>query len=101
MLTGLTRELRWRDVADELPQKVQYLLVAHLTPDYNSLSVGDRVPMCGDVPRCRSAYWNGREFMTTESPYYPLHTVTHWMPYPETPDVDDMRRVYAEVVGGA
>lgn len=94
MLKGLTRELRWRDVRDETPQKVQYLLVAAFVPDYNSVPVGGRVPIC------RTAYWDGRGFMTTESPYYPLQMVTHWMPYPETPNEDDMRRVYAEVVGG-
>lgn len=94
MLTGLTRELRWRDVRDETPQKVQYLLIAHLTPDANGDQISHR------VASCRAAYWNGREFMTTESPYYPLQMVTHWMPYPETPNEDDMRHVYADVAGG-
>lgn len=95
MLGGLTREVRWRDVADGTPQKVGYVLVAHLTPDAN----GD-VLYSERVPSCRPAYWNGDSFMTTESPFYMLHTVTHWMPYPELPDAETMRRVFAELTGG-
>ena len=93
MLNGLTREVRWRDIKDEAPQKIGYYLVAHMIPGAS----GDG-PLY-HVPSCRAAYWNGTGFMTTESPYYPILTVTHWMPYPELPKEEDMRRVFAEVMG--
>ena len=92
MLNGLTREVRWREVTDETPQKVGHFLIAHLTPDAN----GD--PIQGRVPHVRAAYWNGREFQTAESPYCPLRTVTHWAPLPELPSEDAMRRVFRELV---
>ena len=90
MLNGLTREVRWRDIKDEAPQGIGYFLVAHMEPDADA----------GRAPSCRAAYWDGQSFMTTESPYYPLYTVTHWMPYPELPKAEEMRRVFAEVLGG-
>ena len=91
MLNGLTREVRWRDIRDETPQKIGYFLVAHASGDGALYQTGS----------CRAAYWNGLEFMTTESPYHPILTVTHWMPYPELPKEEDMRRVFAEVLGGS
>ena len=92
MLNGLTREVRWRDVTDETPQKAERVIVALWTPEAN----GD--PIHGRVPSVRAAYWNGREFQTAEAPFYPLHTVTHWMPYPALPSEDAMRRVFRELL---
>lgn len=80
MLTGLTRELRWRDIREETPQKTVRVLVAYFNSD--------------DKPLVRDALWDGTKFVVSEYPYRPLRTVTHWMPYPELPSTKEMRRVF-------
>lgn len=93
MIGGLERIMRWRAVEDETPQKVGRVLVAHMTPDAN----GD--PIHGRVPSCLAAHWTGREFVTAESPYYVLKTVTHWMPYPDLPSEAAMREAFRRLLG--
>ena len=85
MLSGLTRELRWRDIREETPQKMASFLVAYFNPDDRSI--------------VRDALWDGTKFVLNEYPYRPLRTVTHWMPYPELPSEETMRRVFAEPTG--
>ena len=83
MITGLTRELHWRDIADETPQKTGCFLVAYFNPD--------------DKAIVRDAFWDGTKFVLSEYPYRPLRTVTHWMPYPALPPAKEMRRVFKQL----
>ena len=90
MLNGLTREVRWRDVTEEMPAQTGNVLAAQLP---------EAPPLYGDGERavCRAAYWDGREFRALEVGYR-LRTVTHWMPFPELPKADAMRRVFRELL---
>lgn len=85
MLNGLGRQCRWRDVTDEMPSRTGNVLVAQ----YPGAS-----PLYGDsVPVCRAAYWDGREFRRAETGLL-IRGVTHWMPYPDLPSEEAMRRVF-------
>ena len=86
MLTGLTRELRWRNIKEETPQKTGCALVAYFNPD--------------DKAIVRDAVWDGTKFVLSEYPYRPLRTVTHWMPYPSLPPAKAMRRVFQQLLEG-
>ena len=83
MLTGLTREVHWRDIQKETPQKTASFLVAYFNPD--------------DKAIVRDAFWDGTKFVLSDYPYRPLRTVTHWMPYPSLPPTKEMRRVLREL----
>ena len=91
MLNGLTREVRWRAVTEETPAKMGYVLTAQalLPPLY-----GGGEPEGGV---CSAAYWNGTDFRVPDTGR-PLRTVTHWMPFPELPKADAMRRVFRELL---
>ena len=92
MLNGLTREVRWREVTEEKPAKMGYVLVARalIPPLY-----GDGEP---DGGACSAAYWSGTDFRVPDTGR-PLSAVTHWMPYPALPSEDAMRRVFRELLG--
>ena len=83
MLTGLTREVHWRDIQKETPQKTASFLVAYFNPD--------------DKAIVRDAFLDGTKFVLSDYPYRPLRTVTHWMPYPSLPPTKEMRRVFREL----
>ena len=91
-LKGLERTDHWREVTDKLPPKAGYVIVAqgHFTP------IGERVEKW-DNGKCRYAYWDGREFLEPNGAY-PLRTVTHWMPFPQLPGEEAMRRVFRELL---
>lgn len=85
MLSGLTREVRWRDILEEKPQKMGCAIAAYFNPD--------------DKAIVRDALWDGTKFVLNEYPYRPLRTVTHWMPYPSLPPAREMRRVFRQLLG--
>ncbi len=87
MLSGLTRELRWRNIREETPQKMTAFIVAYFNPEDKAL--------------VRDALWDGTKFVINEYPYRPLRTVTHWMPYPSLPPAREMRRVFRLLFGDA
>ena len=87
MLKGLERTLHWRDVSESPPPAVGFVLVAQIS-----------LPLRTDEAACRAAYWDGREFLDTAT-LQPIHAVTHWMPYPELPKVEEMRRVFRQLLG--
>ena len=88
MLTGLTREVRWRDAAESPPPTVGWVLVAQ-APAANM-----------ETAVCRPAYWDGRDFLDAVG-LVPMRTVTHWMSYPTLPPEKEMRRVFRDLLGDA
>lgn len=91
MLNGLGRQVRWRSMAEEPPGQTGNVLAAQFP---------DASPLYGEGGRavCRAAYWDGREFRTQEAGLL-LRGITHWMPYPELPSYENMRRVFRALLG--
>ena len=89
MLNGLERTLHWRDASESTPPAVGYVIVAQAC---SPLLMDESVCRLNETV-CRSAYWDGREFLTSAG-HFPIRTVTHWMPYPELPPAKEMRRVF-------